>query len=265
MLNLDDQMVPAMNIKGKAQYDVSQDIWTILRPLETAGFVWNGRTNTMEQPGNPTIQPQTPWVHTKGDPLNHCGLDHRVIFQNYKVIPPRCHNCWKVCVAPKTFKQLMELEQLQVVLNVPSKCGIEVRNYTTKSYGGYFYTHSLQRGLERYKEVRNLVNTVLTDGEDVDVILKRGCTEFELLKGPSQDWELTSEDQALCDLIEAYVIVERGDLSQPDFIKAHVRTTWMVWAYGLNDQTYLEYNGGEPLFPTCTTYHNYEYETDEGE
>ena len=70
-----------------------------------------------------------------------------------KWVPSKCMGCWKVVVRLKTLKQLFSLLQLQMRMGRPSKCGIEVRESVNGLYGGYFYNHSLEEGLECYSAV----------------------------------------------------------------------------------------------------------------
>ena len=234
----------------------TQEDWvTIFGALLSKGYAWDPETQTLKTMGFKSIHTNTPWVHVKPCPQKNCNMDHQIIFNTWGIVPPKCQECWKVVVNPKTFKQLMELEALEIELDRPSKCGIELRDYTPKHYGGYFYNNSLDEGRECYGVVRSAVDEALTDGKDVQVILKRACTEFEVVKGPSPFWCLSPEEEAKLELIHAFVQNNRSNLAQPDFTKTNVRLGWMLWAHSNGDMSYKEYNGGKALFSSPVTYH----------
>jgi len=197
---------------------------------------------------------RTPWIHVKQACSKRCGIDHTIKFEKFGYIPPRCMQCWKVVVMPRTIVELVKLEELERIMNRPSKCGIEVRNYTPRHYGGYFYNDSLEEGRECYTAVREAVSDMISP--DVNVILKRACTEFEMKFGNSGFWGVTPEVQELDDIIETR-FENPAILSskQPDYVKAWVRKEWQKYAFANGDETYLEINGGVPMFEDYQKYH----------
>lgn len=195
----------------------------------------------------------TPWHHIKHACTKRCGLDHQIKFNFFKFIPPKCLECWKVTVSPRSLGELFTLLQLEKELDKPSKCGIELRDYTPRHYGGYFYNNSLDEARERYKEVREAINDTL--GPEVGVVLKRGCTEFEMIKGPSAFWHLTPEEQYLNDYIDDRYLDERNlDSKQPDYLLSGVHKRWIEWAHSHGDWSYLEYTNGKKLYPDTVSY-----------
>ena len=140
-------------------------------------------------------------------------------------------------------------------MDVPAKCGIEMRDYTPKFYGGYFYNNSLDEGRERYEQVRKAIDENMTGGKDVSVILKRGCTEFEMLKGPSHAWHNTGGEEYMLEIIDAFVHNPRGGGEQSKMVKDHVKLKWFLWAHMNGDMSYKELNGGKSLFPDYVKYH----------
>jgi len=158
-------------------------------------------------------------------------------------------------VKPRTLKELFLLLQLQKIMDVPSKCGIELRNYTPRHYGGYFYTDSIEEGQVRYKEVREAVNDQISP--DVGVLLKRGCTEFEMVKGNAGFWTITEADLEIDKLIEDR-FTNNTCLSgkQPDFVEALIKKEWIKFAFSNGDMTYKEFNGGVDMFPQYQHFHD---------
>lgn len=233
------------------------DLVTIFQPLYAEGYQWSLERSVLEIPATRLagyMSMATPWCHARGTAQKHCNMDHHIIFKNWHIIHPRCQNCWKVCITPKNFLQLLQLEQLQLDMDVASKCGIELRDYTPKHYGGYFYTSSLEQGRERYHQVRKEIDKRIDGGKDMSVILKRGCTEYEMVKGPSPFWCNTRDEEEMLELIEAYVDVGRGNTSQPRIMKDHIRMKWILWAHANGDMSYKVLNGGNSLYPDYVHY-----------
>jgi hypothetical protein len=251
----DPKIYNKMKYRGFARELEIEDYYSLLFPLTQMGYRWDADKKYMKQMGEGYLTAETPWVHAKGTPFKHCNLDHRITFSCFNIIPPRCLNCWKVVVTPTTLTQLFELEQIELQMNVPSKCGIEMRDYTPKFYGGYFYNHSLDEGRERYEQVRKMVDSNMTNGKDVSVILKRGCTEFEMIKGPSHAWHNTRWEEYMLEVIDAFVHSPRGTGEQSRLVKNHVKLKWFLWAHMNGDMSYKELNGGESLFPDYVKYH----------
>jgi hypothetical protein len=257
-------MASAGNIYGAMQQDgllkslFDDSIAQKLEPLRQKGWKWDQASERLV-PGMTTAQKylsfDTPWCHAKGTPLKHCTLDHMIIFNTWGIIPKRCQHCWKVVVAPDTVEQLFQLEQLELQMDVPCKCGIELRDYTPRHYGGYFYNNSIEEGRDKYELVRTLVDKEIKDGKDISVILKRGCTEFELLRGPSPFWHTTQEDDDFCETVDAYVEIPRQNTGQCNMVKNTVRIKWLYWAFANGDKSYKVLNGGKDLYAPPVLYH----------
>ena len=176
------------------------DVVSWLEPLWKKGWKWRAGDHKLQVQSN--MIPNVPWHFT--NPGHDCFIWSNILFDivghnqahgNLQFIPGHCRNCYKVVVRPKTVKQLFALERLQMKLGYQSKCGIEVRDYTPALYGGYFYTQGLEAGRERYQQVRAAVDADQDLGEDVDVYLKRACTEMERKYGDSDQWSEITERQ----------------------------------------------------------------------
>lgn len=253
----DPKIYRQQQIKGLNRQWHEEDMFMKLAPLMSKGFSWDVADGRLKRMGPTTMQPQSPWCHGKGTYKKNCLFDHHIVFDLFDIIPKACIDCWKVVVTPKTVHQLMEMEAIQQQLPWPCKCGIEMRDYTPKFYGAYFYNHSFDEGRSRYEEVVKLVKDNMPGGKDLvkDIILKRGCTEFEMLKGPSPFWHMTAKEEEMYEILRAYVVQDRSHMRQPESIKNHVRQVWLLWAHSINDMTYLQYNDNTPLFPGYVKYH----------
>lgn len=231
------------------------DWYQRLQPIEQMGYKWDPVDGRMKSYGKQFLSATTPWCHRKHKPSKHCGMDHNLLFNVFGIIHPRCIECWKTVVTPRTFHELLQLEKLEWELPFAAKCGMELRDYTPKFYGGYFYSDSIDEGIETTKIVRDAVAERISPEVAKDVILKRGCTEYEMIKGPSPFWHVTKDEEEFIKHFEAYVEVTRGGLvPQAEFLKKAIRLRWALWAHMNGDMTYTDYNGGKQLFPDYVRY-----------
>ncbi|MHC4890593.1 MAG: hypothetical protein ACYTEO_14145 [Planctomycetota bacterium] len=248
-----------MNTGGLIDRWCQEDYVSIFSNLHAEGFQWDPVDLVLRQMGAHRIaQSNTPWCHAKSTPGKHCALDHNITFKHWKIIHPRCMECWKLCVTLPTnggFEQLLDLEQLQLRMGYSSKCGIEMRDYTPKHYGGYWYTESFDEGRDRFKEVKEALKKHVSEEAAENLILKRACTEYEMVKGPSPYWHNTRAEEKMLSRIEALVDFHRSNNEQSDLIKNNVRLKWVLWAHANNDMSYIKYNGGKKLFPGYVSYH----------
>jgi hypothetical protein len=196
----------------------------------------------------------TPWHHTNDDGKSDCYLWHSILFDVCGFIPTGCLSCFKVVVRPKTLKQLFALLDLQQTMDRPCKCGIEVRQTVRGNYGGYFYNRSLESGLACYKDVKKAISedSILAPLAE-KVILKRGCTEFEMSCGRSDQWNITQDnfevERRLSDLI-----VRKTSLVQPEWVLNHIHANWIKLAWSVDDPTVEEFTGGVPLYQPVMQY-----------
>ena len=236
-------------------YLVANDIGDWLRGLlETGHWYWREADGKLAPQLKPGIS-ETPWHHVRSHPHLKCGLWHQIMFSivggklpGRKFVPSPCQSCFKVVVRPKTLRQLFELLKLQKQMDVPSKCGIEKRPSVHGLYGGYFYTVGMEEGLERYKQVRQKVDEWPGLGPDIEVFLKRACTEYEHACGDSDTWEITKDQVEIEGLINRWVVSDDIEHKQPEKLIEHTHRQWIEWAYANGDPTYADFTGGKPLY-----------------
>jgi len=255
LLPVEDAIYRNRNVNPESYYAkcVKKDLLSIIHPtMRKMGFhfTYEGCYKRL----GTAVALDTPWHHVKHLQTKRCGIDHQIKFVHFGFVPPRCLECWKVVVKPFTLKQLFSLLEVQKSLNRASKCGIELRHYTARHYGGYFYNNSIDEGRECYAAVKEAVDEHV--GKDVPVILKRGCTEYEMILGPSVGWHMTKRhhhlEERLESIIDTYAPNAKG---QTDEAIAQVHTHWMEWAWRNMDPTVDEYLGGVSLYPDTMTYH----------
>lgn len=155
---------------------------------------------------------------------------HTHVFKS-QAIHSFCHECYKVVVRLEVLAQVHKMAEWQRGVfdnrDIPCKVGAEKRTYVGRDWGAYFYCRGLEEGRNRYQEVRKWVDDEL--GEDVDVILKRGCTEFEISLGDSDKWKMIDRQEE----VEAEgekVIDYIAKKSLHEVIDDHTSQNWNEWA-----------------------------------
>lgn len=212
-------------------------------------------------PIKPQIDFNTPWVHVQPQTTANCILYHRVFFDVLGHIHSYCRSCWKVVVRPRTLEQLFDLYEIQKEMGVPAKCGMETRAFVEGLYGGYFYTRSQEKGLERWNQVREVVSERL--GPNIPVILKRYCTEFEISGNAKRNGygksnetpDVTREEREWEFFVESLFGEVVENHSQHRHLTAEVMLRWIEYASEHGDQTYRLFTGGKKLVPDYVTYH----------
>ncbi len=213
----------------------------------------------------------TPWIYNRCI-TQKCTLYHEIMFGTLGIMPSSCLDCWKVVVRPKNVKELICLLEIEETLTKRCcKCGIEVREYVSALYGGYFYNRSKEEALDCLDDVRILVSENI--GPHVPVFLKRYCTEFEMSFGPSDQIEETlgrgyfiHPDQGKVpvmsvgdmrvweNIAEQLFDLDPGSSIQAPFIKQHVIRTWFDFAWSHGDMTVKEFFGGDDLYTPSIRY-----------
>jgi len=227
------------------------DLISRLMPLLKSGYLYLNK-DTGKLTSDDRLAYETPWVYTN---THTVGMDCRVwrqyLFDKMKgdmgCPPSGCQTCWKVVVRPKNLTMLMELKDYQKETQLVSKCGIEVREYTPALYGGYFYNRSYQEGLDKLDRVRK-------DLPEYNAILKRGCTEMEMSFPNSSSWEVTEQSLHWENLVSKWLDSEISSGCQNEIMEAYIVKKWIKYACTNNDDTYLNYTGGELIYPPPVTY-----------
>jgi hypothetical protein len=193
------------------------------------------------------------WLN-RGD-MPNCVFLNRFTFQlayAQAAVPKGCEACYKVKVLPRTLRELVALYELAGQVECPSKCGIDL--YTRHSqniYAGYFYLKSLEEARGVFRVIRELVNDDPKLGSGVPIVIKRGCSNYEVSCGPSAQYTFRPELQD----IEAYLKSRfRRTRTERLTVAGTIYGTWVPLAYQMGDDTYLDFTNGEPLYPKSLTY-----------
>jgi len=141
-----------------------------------------------------------------------------------------------------------------IELDKPSKCGLDARIYVFGGFGGYFYNDSLEEGMRCYHAVRPRIAEI---SPDIDIVLKRFCTEFEMRHGPSDKFEQSEDDKHWEKLVEEnFALPSVVEVEQSEIIKNRAMKLWLEWANTYGDKTAWKYNKGKPLHRPSVTYHD---------
>ena len=123
---------------------------------------------------------------------------HLMIFDQHKIIPEFCFECYKVQVEVDSIIELIKLflvfNRLNLKDNNTRKCMVEMRPYVPGFYKGLIYCFGLKEALEISKQIniqiQNYIKTNLTSK------VKRGCSEYPL-EFPKYKEIRTSGDQPM--------------------------------------------------------------------
>lgn len=207
----------------------------------------------------------SPWIYVKRDPHRRCFIEFQVLFNHMGVLPSRCMNCWKVVAKPKNVHDAVRLLFGMEQRNWFGKIGFEIRGHVAANWGAYFYNDSYEAGLEKLKLVKQLILDADLK-QHCDVFLKRGCTEIEIVKGPSQDWQQSERDKHWEYLIKHCFHPDPDKYPQPMASKLHVLRRWIEHACSVGDMTYLDFmDEGEKLHAEYVHYPLKEEVTENGE
>lgn len=267
------------------------NIADLLKPLRQHGWYWDTETGKFTS-GTTHIDDSLPWITQNLD--FDCYLWNSIFFKTVakqKMVHTHCQTCFKVVVAPRTFTELLRLEEYQQDCGLRCKCGIETREYVGRAYGGYFYswepgelefqayeeeggglagqylvvndTEALRKGRLKYDRiVKDMAEHVQIGDTPVPVILKRGCTEFERDCGPTDQpryRHISDEQIALEACVDEHVEYEHCKFTstQPEAVKDGIRRTWADFAHFIGDMTYVPWLGRSLSVPPVTYHEGY--------
>lgn len=215
---------------------------------------------TRHADGTLTIRESWPnwWIRFENAPHPPCKFLFYFLFRlayGRAAVPYGCRDCYKVKVMPKDLRQTMALKKLAEPVACRSKCGSEVdMPYSRNLWGGYFYTLGLDKARAIYREVRAAVDADPVLGPDVPMLIKRGCTEYEIHCGPSDTYEVRPE---LADVEEYLKNVLRpfpNHVPQTRPEAQAVTLHWIATAHRVGDETYTEFTDGRLAYRPPVTY-----------
>lgn len=202
----------------------------------------------------------TPWIHVKDSPERHCNLWNQVYFQRFGLLPSFCRFCcWKVVFKPKCVVDLFEMEKVLEKMNLPSKLGMDVRDYSPGPWAGFIYNNSLKEGRQTLQALHERMCEHFGEDHDVDAFLKRGCTEMEY-KLPSDQWDDVSEQAVELErMLDEMFVKHEASAQQSDWVKQTLRNRWVKYALNIGDPTWRQLVDD----PKNYIAHTVKYDTDE--
>lgn len=218
----------------------------------------------------------TPWVHIYQDPQRCCNMLREIFVQCLGFIPKKCQECWKVIFRPQTLRDMFNMKKLMERLHEkhhwPCKLGSEGRIWTSGVYGKwglwgcYWYNNSQKAGMQCWEIVKDaitadetlkhLMDDVDEDGYPERLVLKRGCTEFEIGQfGDSLNWAY-GEDYAKWErIVWSRFEKQIFENQQSEEEKNEAIDGWFKHAHHAGDQTVKEFNEGTMLWRSTRYYH----------
>ena len=181
---------------------------------------------------------------------------HFQIFNTFNVIPQFCFGCYKIQIDLKNVLELFKLylvfDRIKLEKNNLRKCMIEIRSKVTGNYKGLIYC----AGLSEAQKIEKYLNPIIkkTIGEDLSIIIKRGCTEFsvpypkykEIDESMTYNKEWLKKEKIIDDKIQkknkysSKIIQETLEgLSISD---ALIMKNWLFFAKSINDKSYKKFN-----------------------
>ena len=178
-----------------------------------------------------------PWIFANyGGRNKFCGWWNEYYCGHFKVIPSHCRfACWKTVIKPNNLRELFEVYEILRILDLPSKCGMDLRDYTYGAWAGFVYGDTLAIGRNYCDLVRERVPL------HIPVFVKRGCTEMERLV-PSDKWDdLNDHTEKEMILTDRFSFDEgSGMFRQGEWTKARIKERWLRHAIKIGDPTAQE-------------------------
>jgi len=218
-----------------------------------------------DEAGNPKVYLEvslavdTPWISTFKHIDRKCNL-WQTYFNNYGIIPSGCLKCYKVVMTLDKITDLFKVFTYQRESEIGCKCGIERRRYVGKvgKYGAYWYV-PLGGGIEKGREIYNQIRS---DFPDFPLILKRGCTEFEMMYSPSSKWDEIAKERDFAqteEMLDTLFVVDpasiKAETNTPKLLEMDVVRRWIEYAFEHGDESYLALTGGQKFKIDLETYH----------
>ncbi|MBL8480730.1 MAG: hypothetical protein JNJ60_00920 [Rhodocyclaceae bacterium] len=165
-------------------------------------------------------------------------------------VPYNCRNCYKVRLAPRTFRELMAVHELaRPYTELPWKCGSTLHApYSSGVYAAFFYLQGLDAARNFYHALRARMAAHPQIAPDLPMRIKRGCTLYEVACGPSDRYPVAPE------AVESWLLPRLQHAARAPVPLPVVMHRWLEAAHKVGDTTYLEHTGGRPLHPAGLSY-----------
>lgn len=167
-------------------------------------------------------------------------------------VPWGCRNCYKVKIQAANLRQLLAVREIMDAAPEAGKCGVELGiRQSSGLYAAFFYFDGLDRTRQAFHRLRRVADADPRLGEQTPMLIKRGCTEYEMSCGPSDGYAFAPEQAAVETALLARL---RPPPSPPRFSAALTVMGWVQTAFQIGDETYLDVTRGRRLYPRVVTY-----------
>jgi hypothetical protein len=226
-----------------------------------AGAVTDGRLKphedgTFEIVERPTDGPD-PWLRgSKGLSVScsaQVGFLFRVAYAK-SAVPSGCRACYKVKIIPRTLRQLVAVYGIAQTTAYVYKCGLDGVPSSQCIYSAFFYAHELSGARAMYATLRKAVDEHPNLGSEVKMLIKRGCTEYEMSCGPSDKYTFDPNLPEVESWLLAHLRRRSGRRSATALDVVQTRMLWIQTAYKHGDETYRDFTNGRPLHPATVCY-----------
>lgn len=177
-----------------------------------------------------------PWIFINHDARKkYCWFWNQVCAQHFNHIPTHCrHACWKTVIKPNNVKETFECLDILQAVNLPSKIGMDLRDYTYGAWSGFVYADSLEEGREYYKIIRDAIP------KNIKVYLKRGCTEMERITDSNLWDQMDESDFKLEQELHDMFSFDERHYQQAMWYKQEIKENWIKHAIRIGDPTAKE-------------------------
>lgn len=203
-----------------------------------------------------------------------CFTWHSIMFNCHnKFVHEFCKlRCYKVVVKARNFIDAIGFRNailaspylIGSLTPLQGKIGKDERDYTDRFFNGFIYCDGFDDAQEKYAIVRKLVDENVTDGKNINIIIKRTCTEFEREHGPTDSafWQSMTKDELHTQhLLEDVYRGLKNSSVQPDWLQNKIIASLAKWANSVGDKSWMEYFGCEDILTMkAVTYHLIEKE-----
>ena len=188
-----------------------------------------------------------------------CGFLNGFLFDNaygQTQVPSGCRACFKVKISTRSLRALMAAKEIAETTPFTTKSGAAVDNPANSDrYSTYLYCDGLDEARTAYQGLRQVIDGDARLGPDVEITIKRGCTNYERKLGPSDRYAFDPGLEA----VEAHLAQRfRDDRPERKASKAAVASLRMLrlirTAYRIGDETYRDFTDGKPLVEPLISY-----------
>lgn len=200
-----------------------------------------------------------PWQLFYGDAERDCLRWNHVYAKHFRIVPKACRHCWKVVFKARDLAELFKLVEIMKGMGLTAKCGVD-RRWEFGGFGkclGFWYGHldgGLRGGRGLFETVKGHLEKAL-GRDDLEIYLKRGCTEMEAFL-PSDQWDMFSgEFDRIEKLLDSMFEVERPSKEELEVSLVQTHQSWILWRAQLGDMSYKLFTGGNEFWARPVTYH----------